>query len=64
MGTDRNLYECWFHWFPEANAFATANKALPWRTRMLQKMAANRCWTGVRLYYRLVYQFVYGILYR
>lgn len=64
MGTDRNLYERWFQWFPESNAFATANKALPWRTRMLQKMAANRCWTGVQLYYRLVYQFVYGILYR
>ncbi len=64
MSTDRELYERWYRWFPEANAFATANPALPWRTRMLQKMAANRCWTGVRLYYRLVYQFVYGILYR
>lgn len=57
-------YDIWYSWFPDANPFATANKALPWRTRALQWMAARRMWLGVRLYYCLVYKFVYGIIYR
>lgn len=64
ISDDRSNYELWYNWWPEANAVATANKALPTHTRFLQGMAARRCWTGVRLYYRLIYQVVYGILYR
>lgn len=61
---DRSNYELWYNWWPEANAAATTNKALPTHTRFLQGMAARRCWTGVKLYYHLIYQFVYGFLYR
>lgn len=61
---DRRNYELWYQWFPEANACATANKALPWRTRWLQGMAARRCWVGVKFYYLLVNQVVYGVIYR
>ena len=64
ISDDRSNYELWYRWFPEANPCAMANKALPWRTRWLQGMAARRCWTGVKLYYRLVNQVVYGVLYR
>ena len=64
IGTNRKQYETWYRWFPEANGSATANKALPWRTRLLQGMAAHRCWIGVRLYYLLVYKIVYGLIYR
>ena len=57
-------YDIWYSWFPDANPYAIANKALPWRTRALQWMAARRMWLGVRLYYFLIYKFVYGIIYR
>ena len=64
ISADRTDYETWYGWFPEANASAMANKALPLRTRLLQGLAARKCWAGVKLYYLLVYKFVYGILYR
>ena len=64
ISADRTDYETWYGWFPEANASAMANQALPMRTRLLQGMAARRCWAGVKTYYLLVYRFVYGIVYR
>ena len=64
IGTDEELYRLWSGWFPEANQAALANKALPLRTRVLQWMAGKRQWWAVKLYYRFVYQFVYGIIYR
>ena len=57
-------YDVWYGWFSDVNHYAAANKALPLRTRAVQWMAARRCWLGVRLYYLLVYKFVYGIIYR
>ena len=64
ISADRADYETWYGWFPEANGAAMSNPALPLRTRLLQGMAARRCWTGVKMYYLLVYKFVYGIIYR
>ncbi|MBR0500120.1 MAG: glycosyltransferase family 2 protein [Bacteroidales bacterium] len=61
---DSSNYELWYRWWPESNTMASANKALPFRTRLLQRMAAKRIWAGVRLYYYLIYRFVYGVLYR
>ena len=64
MGTDKELYETWYVWFPEANADVMGNKALPLRTRLLQWAASKRQWWAVKLYYVFVYRFVYGIIYR
>ena len=64
ISDDRRNYELWYNWWPEANRVATTNKTLPVHIRFLQGMATHRCWVGVKLYYRLIYQFVYGILYR
>lgn len=64
MGTDKELYETWYVWFPEANADVLGNKALPLRTRLLQWAASKRQWWAVKLYYVFVYRFVYGIIYR
>lgn len=61
---DRKLYQVWRAWYPEANAYANANKDLPFRTRLLQKMAAEGQWWYVRLYYRLVYKVIYGIIFK
>lgn len=64
IGANRSDYETWYNWFPEANAYAMDNKALPLRTRLLQRMAAKRLWWGVKMYYLCVYKFIYGIIYR
>lgn len=64
IGTDRRNYEIWHRWLPEANAAATKCRALPLRIRLLQGAAVRKQWWLVRLHYRFVYQFVYGILYR
>ena len=61
---DKSQYRIWREWYPEANACAMANKELPFRTRLLQWCASHNLWTAVRLYYVLVYKFVYGIIYR
>ena len=64
ISADKENYETWYDWFPESNAYAMKNKELPFRTRLLQGLAARRCWVGVKMYYLLIYKFVYGIIYR
>lgn len=61
---DRSMYRLWKEWYPEANAFISANRELPFRTRFLQWMASRNLWIGVRAYYVFVYKFIYGHLYK
>ena len=60
----RQDYELWYNWFPEVNGRARVRAALPAHTYLLQKMAAGRCWAGVRTYYLLMHQILYRLLYR
>lgn len=46
-------YRQWFNWFPEANAFAFKNRALPLWTRALQWLASKRMWNCIKLFNRL-----------
>lgn len=64
ISADRKDYETWYAWFPEVNARAKERAELPTHTWLLQRMAARRCWFGVKLYYLLIHKVVYGILYR
>ena len=50
IGTDVDAYKTWYDWFPETNAVAIKGRELPMHTRLLQRMAAHRCWVGVKLY--------------
>lgn len=61
---DGSDFDIWYSWFSGSNPYAFTNRALPFRTRLVQWMAARRMKTAVRLYYLFVYKFVYGILYR
>lgn len=61
---DKGMYKLWKEWYPESDKYADANTEQPRRTRLLQKMAAKGQWWYVDLYYRLVYKFIYGIIYR
>lgn len=64
LSDDRRKYAIWKEWFPEANAYIFDNKELPLRTKLLEWAAAHNLWLLVRLYYKIVYKFVYGIIYR
>ena len=64
MTGDKHMYELWRVWYPEADAYAGANPDLPARTRLLQRMAARGQWWFVSLYHKLVYKFVYGVIYK
>lgn len=57
-------YELWQGWFPESNLFAGQNLEQPFRTRFIQKMAAKRQFWVLKLYYRVIIKFVYGVIYR
>ena len=57
-------YRRWNEWYPEANAYISVNNNMPWRTRFLQQMAAKRFYIGVWIYFHLVYNFLYSILYK
>ena len=64
ISSARSDYETWYNWFPETNAHAAEGDDLPRHTRILQGLAARRCWWGVRLYYVLIHKVVYGLIYR
>lgn len=57
-------YELWQGWFPESNQFAGQNQEQPLRTRFIQKMAARRQYWALKLYYRVVIKFIYGVIYK
>ena len=56
-------YEEWLAWFPESNARIDGNPDVSWRTRLLQRAAVKRRFVVLKLYYRIVIKFVYGIIY-
>lgn len=57
-------YELWQTWFSETNAFAGKNIDQPLRTRFIQKAASKGWYIVLKLYYKIVVKFVYGIVYR
>lgn len=61
---DKEDYRTWQGWFPEANGYAVRNPLLPFHTKAQQWMAAHRMYFGLKLYYILIYKFVYGIIYK
>jgi len=64
ISDQQQQHQRWSTWFSEANGRVLENKALPNRTRMLQWLALKEQFWAVRLYYRLVIKFIYGIIYR
>lgn len=61
---DETQYEVWKEWWPEANKYICDNKAQSFRTRLVQWFAANGQFWAVKLYFKLVYNVVYGVIYR
>lgn len=61
---NKKMYQLWNEWYKEANAYILKNKDLSLRLRLLQYAAAQRCYLLVWLYYKVVYKFIYGIIYK
>ena len=61
---DESQYEVWKEWWPEANKYIFENKNQSIRTRIVQWMAWKEQWWAIKLYYRVVFKFVYGVIYR
>ena len=64
ISDDKAKYREWLEWFPESNNYVDGNPDISWRTRMLQRAAVKRRFFIIRMYYRIVIKFVYGVLYR
>ena len=64
QSTGKEDYRTWHSWMPESNAYAAKNPLLPLHTKVQQWMAAHKFYFGLKLYYTLIYKFVYGIIYR
>ena len=57
-------YERWTRMYPESNEYILKNQHLPLRTKLLQWMASRGQFWFVRLYDKVVMQWLYKALYR
>ncbi len=61
---DKSQYEVWKEWWPEANKYICENKTQAFRTRLVQWLAAKGQFRAVKLYFKVVYKLVYGVIYK
>lgn len=61
---DEKRYKLWLEWFPEANSHIMKNKMLSFRTRAIQWIAVKRYFVLLKLYYRVMFKLVYGVVYK
>lgn len=64
ISSNRTNYKLWQEWFPESNAFIGMNPLQPLRTKIIQRLAAKKCYIPIQLYYIFVIKFVYGVIYK
>ena len=60
----REMYQLWRCWYPEANYSIENNPNFSFRSKVLQYAAMYKQYWLLWLHYKLVYKFVYGILYK
>lgn len=64
ISADKEKWALWKSWYPEANKYIPANKAISFRSRAIQWCAwKNQFWL-VWLYYQLVHKIIYGVIYK
>ena len=61
---EETQYKVWKEWWPEANKYICDNKAQAFRTRLVQWLAAKGQFWAVKLYFKVLYKVVYGVIYR
>lgn len=61
---DADQHRIWKEWYPEANKYASGNRNTSLRIRILQVLASKGCFLPASLYYKLVFRFIYGVIYK
>ena len=61
---DNSNYDLWNKTFTEANGSVWQNRRISFRSKFLQWMAMNRQYWFLRLYYKFIFKFIYGVLYK
>lgn len=64
ISDDWEKYKRWSEWYPEANEYIFKNKSISFRSRMVQWLAWKGQFWAVWLYYKIVFRFIYGVIYR
>lgn len=64
MSDRSSSFEKWKKIFPESDSYIMKNKMLPLRTRMVQCFADKGQFWLLKIYHRVVYKFIYGVLYK
>jgi len=59
-----SVYKIWRSLFPETNAYIMRIKYIPFKSRILQYAAYKNQFWLVWLYYKIIYKFVYGVIYK
>lgn len=64
ISTRREDFQRWTVMYPESNEYILKNKSLPFRTKLLQYMAAKKQFWFVILYNKVIMRWLYKVLYR
>lgn len=64
ISDDRNKHTLWCSWYEEANKYIWRNPYVSIHSKLLQWAASKKMFWFVRIYYKTVYKFVYGVIYK
>ena len=64
ISDDSERHAIWTAWYPEADQYIWDNDIQPLRNKVIQWLAYHQQFWAVKLYYKIVYKFIYDVLYR
>ena len=64
ISDDQVRFAVWREWYPEANKYIWENDCQSMRNKVLQWLAANGQFWAVKLYYKVVYKFIYRVIFK
>lgn len=64
MSDDINWYRLWNEWYPEASSYIWRNPYASLRKKILETAARRKFYLILKVYYKLVYSFIYGVIFR
>lgn len=64
ISDDQSRFAVWKEWYPEANKYIWKNDCQSIRNKVVQWLAAKEQFWIVKLYYKVVYKFIYGVIFK
>lgn len=64
MSDKINDYQKWQNWFPEVNKFIKDNNSITKRNKIIQLQALRKNYLFLKMYNKLIFRFIYGVLYK